>query len=92
MKVVILYRPKSQHDTLVQDFVREYRRRTGKDIELVSLDTKAGATQAKLYDATVYPVILATREDGQLLNMWQGEVLPLIDEVSYYDQTPDISI
>lgn len=86
MKVLILYRPNSEHDTLVQNFVRDYQHRTGKEVELVSLDTREGADMARLYDATEYPVILATEENGSLQKMWQGTELPLMDEVSYYDR------
>lgn len=92
MKVVILYRPNSEHDTMVQSYLREYRARTGKDIELVSLDTREGADMARVYDVVDYPGVLAIENDGHLQHMWQGKTLPLIDELSYYDQTPDISI
>lgn len=85
MKVVILYRPNSEHDTLVQDFLRDYKRRTNKDLELMSLDTREGAEMARLYDVVDYPAIIAREDDGHLQQMWQGEKLPLIDEVSYYD-------
>ncbi len=85
MKVVILYRPNSEHDTLVQDFLREYRARTGKELELTSIDTKEGAEIARLYDAVDYPALIAIEDNGQLHQMWQGDRLPLIDEVSYFD-------
>ena len=85
MKVLILYRPNSEHDTAVQDYLREYHARTGRDIELMSLDTKEGASLARLYDAVDYPVILALQDDGQLAHMWQGDTMPLIDEVSAFD-------
>lgn len=85
MKVLILYRPNSEHDTAVQGFLREYKARTNRDIELISLDTPEGADRAKVYGIVEYPAILAMGDDGQLQKAWQGDTLPLIDEVSYYN-------
>ena len=91
MKVVILYRPNSEHDTLVQDYLRDYNHRTGKEIELVSLDSREGADMARLYDIVEYPGVLAVTDDGHLQKMWQGTQLPLMDELSYYDQNVTFS-
>ncbi len=85
MKAIILYRPDSEHDTLVHEFIREYKHRTGKEIELMSLDTKEGYDMAGMYDIVQYPAVLSISEDGHLHNSWQGATLPLIDELSYYD-------
>jgi len=81
----ILYRPNSEHDARVSGYVREYHARTGRDIELVSLDTKEGAEMARLYGVVDYPAVLAVQPDGQLGHLWQGTMLPLIDEVSSFD-------
>ncbi len=70
---------------MVQNYLREYHQRTGKEIELVSLDTKEGSDMARLYDVVDFPAIAAIEEDGILAQMWQGDTLPLIDEVSYHD-------
>jgi hypothetical protein len=86
MKVLILYRPNSEHDTMVMGWVREYKVRTTKDVELVSLDTREGADMARLYDIVQYPTIVAIEDNGALTKEWQGDTLPLISEVSYYDQ------
>ncbi len=68
----------------MDEFVREFTVRTAKKIEVLSLETREGADLARLYDVVAYPAIVAVRGDGQLLRLWQGAVLPLIDEVSYY--------
>jgi hypothetical protein len=86
MKVSILYHPESDHARAVTDFVRDYKHVTNKDVELISLETPDGAHLAKLYDVTNYPAVLAVSDDGHLLKVWQDEVLPLINEVSYYAQ------
>jgi hypothetical protein len=86
MKVVILYHPKSEHEGKVLDFVSEYKRLKNKEIETVSLETPEGAEKARVYDITIYPAILALKEDGQLINMWQGDNFPLLDQLDYYNQ------
>lgn len=47
----------------------------------LDLNTRDGAAIASLYDAMNYPAILVTRNDGQLAQLWQGQPLPLVDEV-----------
>jgi hypothetical protein len=85
MKVVILYRPNSEHRALVDTFVHDYQVRHGsKNMELIDIDQRDGAATAALYDITNYPAILVIANDGTPLQMWQGTTLPLIDEVASY--------
>lgn len=84
MKVVVLYREKSEHRRVVEEFVHEFERRTSGQLELIDIDTKQGSDLAELYDVTEYPAVLATAEDGSMQNMWVGEPLPLINEVAAY--------
>lgn len=87
MKVLILYRPNSEHATRVETFVRDFEHQHefgATSIELVSVDTRDGAATASLYDIWSFPAIVAIDADGRVLNMWQGEHLPLMDEVAGY--------
>lgn len=84
MKAIVLYHPKSSHTRVVESYVREFASRGHGEISLVSLETKDGVDTARLYDIVQYPAILVTRDDGQLLKDWQGEQLPLMDEVVGY--------
>jgi len=86
MKLLILYRPDSEHSTDVESFVRDFQHRfeAGKKIELVSIDTRDGVATASLYDIVAYPAILALANDGSALNIWQGVPLPLMNEVAGY--------
>lgn len=84
MKVIALYRPKSEHARLVEEYARDFERQRGKAIELLSLDTRDGAEKANLYGIMQYPALVAVRDDGQLLRDWQGERFPLMDEVAAY--------
>ncbi len=89
MKVVVLYRPNSEHARGVEDFVRELERRSGgrSKVDLVNIDTRDGSATASLYDVMQYPAVLALQNDGQLLKEWQGSTMPLLNEVSYYTTT-----
>jgi len=86
VKLLVLYRPNSEHDTEVESFVRDFQRRyeVGKKIEMVSINTRDGAATASLYDIVAYPAILVLGNDGSLVNFWQGTPLPLMDEVAGY--------
>lgn len=84
MKVFILYHPNSEHDTQVNQYVREAERVTGHKIETVSVDTPEGADKAKLYDVVRYPAVVATQDTGEMLQVWQDEMMPTISEVSAY--------
>jgi hypothetical protein len=84
MKVVVLYRPKSEHEGKVLDYARDYKQLKHREFSLLSLDTVEGDSLAKLYDIVQYPAFLAIKDDGQLEQMWQGETLPLMNELDYY--------
>lgn len=84
MKVLILYRPDSEHARKTEEYAREISSRHDREIELVNLNTRDGAALASLYDIMQYPAIVALADDGRLLKAWQGPIFPLIDEVVYY--------
>lgn len=82
--MVVLYRPNSEHSSAVEQYAREFQRRTGRALELMNVDNKEAIRLVELYDAVRYPAILAIGNDGHLLNMWLGDQLPLIDTVNGY--------
>lgn len=85
MKVIVLYRPNSEHARQVEEFVRDLSHDSNPHkIELMSLDTRDGASTASLYDIMHYPAVLALTNDGQVLRSWDGDMLPLRNEVAYY--------
>lgn len=86
MKARILYHPQSDHARPVEVYARDFERIKGKKIELVSLETREGADLAKLYDIVQYPAVIVSRDDSQLLKSWEGEPLPLMDEVAAYSE------
>ncbi|HZL07787.1 MAG TPA: hypothetical protein VFC50_01180 [Candidatus Dormibacteraeota bacterium] len=85
MKVLILYRPNSEHGRLIEEFIHEYQQRHQSDrLEVLSLDTREGSATATLYDVMQYPAILVLQTDGYVQKIWQGDSLPMMDEVASY--------
>lgn len=88
MKVLMLYRPNSEHAQKVEQFAREFNKYyIDHKLELVNLNTRDGASTALLYDVMQFPAVLAVTNDGQLIKEWHGETMPLMNEVSYYAST-----
>ncbi len=84
MKILVLYRPDSEFARPVEEFAHDIERQQNVKPELVSLDTREGANMAQLYDIVQYPAILATRDSGEVLQIWAGPQLPLMNEVAAY--------
>lgn len=84
MKVLILYRPTSEHSRRVEEFNHDIIRQHNIEPDMMSLDTREGAALASLYDVMSYPSIMVTRDDGQLVKDWTGDQLPLMNEVAAY--------
>lgn len=81
----MLYRQRSEHARQVEEYIRDFSKRhaAGK-VDLMDVDTREGIATANLYGVMQYPAVLALTNDGQLLKQWQGDTLPLMDEVAYY--------
>jgi hypothetical protein len=85
MKVLVLYRPNSEHGRIIEDFIREFQSRVDSNkMEISNIDSRDGSSMASLYDIMSYPAILILQTDGSLAKCWQGNELPLIDEVAAY--------
>lgn len=87
MKLIMLYRPKSEFARGAEEFVREFERRTAKSIEKIDYDTPRGIELAKLYGVMDHPTFVATADDGHFLRAWSGKPLPVIDELSAYAES-----
>lgn len=86
MKVVIVSRDRSETTREVNEYLREFKRRTGHDLQVIDPDTREGADLCRLYDIVEYPSVIATDDNNVMLNMWRGVPLPTMNEVSYYVQ------
>jgi hypothetical protein len=85
MKLLVLYKSKSEHGRIVEEFIHDLQSRTSNpNIEVLDIETREGAFKAEVYDIMSYPAILVTQDNGTIQNMWVGETLPLVNEVVAY--------
>lgn len=84
MRAVVIYKEESDHAREVLDYLRDFARQTGHELETLDPDTREGASFCRTYDIVEYPSIAALSDDGVLQNLWRGRPLPTITEVSYY--------
>lgn len=87
MKVVVLYRPDSEYARNVEDFLRGLRTVHNVDehqLEVVNYDSREGTAMASMYDIMTQPAILVMNDDGGYVKHWEGNDLPLQDEVAGY--------
>lgn len=85
MKVVVLYRPNSEHSRIIEEFVHDFQHRhQDEKLESLNVDSREGSATASLYDVMQYPAILVLQNDGYLQKIWQGDEMPLMDEVAAY--------
>lgn len=85
MKVLVLYRPNSEHGRVVEEFIHDFQRRyQGERLEVLNIDTRDGSAMATLYDVVSYPAVLVVANDGIIQRCWMGDSLPLMEEVFSY--------
>lgn len=85
MKILILYRPESEHGRRVEEFIHEFQQRhSQRHLEILNIDSRDGIATATLYDIMQYPAILVIQDDGIIQKVWEGDSLPLMDEVASY--------
>lgn len=84
MKTFIVYKEASDHGRAVTDYLRDFTRQTGKQLETVDPETREGIATCEAYDIVEYPSVVALGDDGVMQNMWRGLPLPTISEISYY--------
>lgn len=84
MRVVVVYKDETDYAREVIDYLRDFTRQTGTELETIDPDTGEGSSFCSTYDIIEYPTIVAISDDGMLQNMWRGRPLPTISEVSYY--------
>lgn len=84
MPVKVFYKQQTEATRIVEEYLHDFRQRTGGELEIVDPGSPDGANLCRIYDVVEYPTVVATTADGQLRNMWRGLPLPTIDEVSFY--------
>lgn len=85
MKVVVIYRPNSDHGRLTEEFLRDFQRlHPGQSVETLNIDSRDGSAMATLYDIVQYPAIIVLENGGQIIKFWSGEPFPRMEEVAAY--------
>lgn len=82
MRVICIYRDNADYSRTVSEWLEDFRRQTGREIETMDPDTNTGFCEA--YDIVEYPTIIVIGETGEVRASWRGSKMPLINEVLYY--------
>ena len=86
MKLLVLYRPDSEHARATEVFLHDLSRQHDidpGDIRTVSVDSREGVALAQLYGIMAYPGIIITEDNGAYVKHWSGD-FPLMEELMSY--------
>jgi hypothetical protein len=82
MKLIILYRPNSEHATLVESFSeRILNALPNASIENIDVDSPEGIAKLEVYGIMQFPAVLIVADNGSLVDIWLGDALPSVDQV-----------
>ncbi|MBN9398287.1 hypothetical protein BGO18_01095 [Candidatus Saccharibacteria bacterium 47-87] len=84
MRVVVLYKEATDYARQVEDYLVDFKRQTGHDLETMNPESPNGISFCEAYDILEFPTLVALSDDGHVQNQWRGVPLPTISEVSYY--------
>jgi hypothetical protein len=85
MKTVIYSREGRDYSRAVTEFVEMFSRKyPGHIIEVKDPDSREASSRMSMLGVDRYPAIVVTRDDDSIVQMWQGEPLPLLDQVAAY--------
>ena len=82
MSVICIYRDNEDYTRSVDEFLENFRRQTGREIETMNPDENTNFCET--YDIVEYPTLIALDNRGEVRAVWRGKNLPLINEVLYY--------
>ena len=82
MRVVCVFKDNQDYTRDVTDWLENFRRQTGHVIE--TMDPDKNPNFCETYDIVEYPTIIALTNNGEVLNIWPGRTLPLINDVLFY--------
>lgn len=81
-RVVCVFRDNQDYSRSVFEWLEDFRRQTGHEIEV--LDPDENDDFCKTYDVVEYPTLLALSNEGGVLASWRGKMMPLVNEVLFY--------
>ncbi len=82
MRVVCVFREGRDYSRTVTDWLEDFYRRTGEEIEVINPDEDISFCEA--YGVMEHPTIMALGPSGEAVATWKGLPLPLFDEIAYY--------
>lgn len=82
MRVVCVYRDNQDYSRKVSEWLENFRRQTGRELEVIDPDRDSAFCET--YDIVEYPTIIALGDQGDVREVWRGAELPLFNEVLYY--------
>jgi hypothetical protein len=78
----MVYREKSDRRREVDEFLQDFKFRTGREIETMEPDgTPSNVEFCRVHDIVEYPTLIAVSDDGTEQAKWAG-TLPTISEAS----------
>jgi hypothetical protein len=82
MKLVILYRPNSEHATLVESFSeRLLSAMPEASVDNIDIDNPEGISLLETYGIMQFPALLVIADNGSMINSWLGDLLPPVELV-----------
>lgn len=82
MRVVCVYREGEDYSRAVTDWLEDFYRRTGHQLETIDPDRDPHFCEA--YGIMEYPSLIAIDDHGSVRAFWPGRNLPMFNEVLYY--------
>lgn len=86
MRLIVLTKDQTDYTREVDEYLFEFKRRTGHDLEVINPESSVGISFTEAYDILEFPTIIAISDDGRVHNSWKGLPLPTMSELSYYTQ------
>lgn len=86
MRVVVIYSDQTDYARQVIDYIADFKRQTGHDLETIDPESPEGIDFSQTYDIMQLPTMIAISDEGVMQNTWAGLPFPTISEVSYYVQ------
>jgi hypothetical protein len=80
----MVYRDFTDYARACNDWLRDFKRVTGREVESLDPDSIEGEIFCRSHDIVEYPTIVALTPDGTVHQTWRGRELPSFNEVSYY--------
>ena len=84
MRVVVIYKDNTDYTRTVLDYLHDFERQTGHQLETIDPETPGGIQFCETYDIIDYPTTIAICDSGVMQNEWRSLPMPTISELSYY--------